>query len=140
MKRFLMESTSLRRFTTSCSLVFADPDILVVAASLEIVATKPQLEEEDGYELHVEEVCPAAFGKAAAALRPALLQEASKQSPPRVEVADVMGLHKLLVFESLSEWLERRDVADRIAVAFNKSIEGQELAPEQFMLDLAFLV
>lgn len=115
LRAFLVETKSLRRFATGLSLVFADPDVIVAIATIHVTATESMEGEENTY--------PPALGRAAAALRPALLEQASKRMPPRVEVAEVVALHKLPELQPLAGYVTM-DVAQRISSAFNKRLEG----------------
>lgn len=63
--------------------------MIFAAATLQITAFEPSNQNKD---LH-----PHALGLAAAALHPALLEQASKRVPLRGDAAEVMALRKLPV-------------------------------------------
>lgn len=115
-REYLVNARTLRRFITSLSAIFADADVVVAIATLEITALEPSEDNEEGH--------PHELGLAAAALRPALLTLAQERSPPRITLADVTTLVEHEDTEALAEWLSQEAVALRIVEAFNKSIEG----------------
>lgn len=109
---------ALRRYATSMAEVFERPRMLQLAAILDIIPLN----------LPIDSYRDPLFLPAVASLRPALLEQASKRYPPRVEALDVKSVlrkHEELEPFTFKDCLRDDKIVQAIVQCFNQSMERE---------------